>query len=64
MIKSKLDALNKLEGRGSGSQSGDNFGMHDHYSQFRNDEHFDVMGRAALDYMERQRAQNGEHPSL
>lgn len=64
MIKSKLDVLNKLEGRGSASQSQDNFGMQDHYSQFRNEDHFDMMGRAALDYMERQRAQTGGHPGL
>lgn len=64
MIKSKLDAMNKLDGRGSGSQVRDDFGMPDHYAQFRNDDHFDMMGRTALDYMERQRAQNGGHPAL
>lgn len=64
MIKSKLDALNKLDGRSPNAKGRDEFGMHDHYAQFRNDDHLDIMGRAALDYMQRQRDQNGGHPPL
>jgi len=64
MIKSRLDAMNASNGNKSGKTKIDNNGMVDYYAEFRNDDHFDMMGRAALDYMQKQRDQNGGHPRI
>jgi hypothetical protein len=59
MIKQKLDAFNTVNGKGNGHQdyTRDNF-----HTQFRNDDHLDIMGRAAIEYMKKKEQNNGHPP--
>lgn len=59
MIKRKLDAFNSVNGKANPHQD---YTRENFHTQFRNDDHFDIMGRAAIEYMKKKEQNNGHPP--